>query len=155
MKISAINKLASHIEALRSNHLHPSFWLQCVWQTYKPNKSKLKNIRVHEGLGYVNFKTKLPETAYSIEQFLSLFTASNKQSVLVLKDIHHYLNNPKVISLQNYSIKECLWWRLFCDNVHCLNKIGDSGRIGKLITVFDTPLPEKQNYQIDSEFCQW
>lgn len=87
----------------------------------------------------------LQQANYSIEQFLSLFTSSNKQSAfLVLKDIHHHLDNPKVISLlKTIALKNIYDEDFFVTIFIVSTKLVIPVELEKLITVFDTPLPEK------------
>lgn len=149
VKIPAAKKLTSYIEALRPIIYIPTFDFNAFDKLISEINIST-NIKIYEyndGLGYVNFNTKLLVTSYSIEQFLSLFTTSNNLSAfLVLKDIHHHLYDPKVISL----LKTIALKNIYTENYSVTIFIVATKQIipvelEKLITVFDTPLPGKQD----------
>ena len=146
MKIPVINKLASYIEALRPIIYIPTFDFNAFDKLISQINQNSKIYEFNDGLGYVNFKTKLRETTYPIEQFLSLFTASKKESAfLVLKDIHHYLSNPKVISLlKTIALKNIYDEDYYVTIFIVSTKLVIPVELEKLITIFDSPLPEKQ-----------
>lgn len=160
MKLSAANRLVSYIEALRPIIYIPTSDFNAFDKLISQINQDSKIYEFNDGLGYVNFKSKLAETAYTIEQFLSLFTSSNKQSaLLVLKDIHHYLTNPKVISLlKTISLKNIYDDDYFVTIFIVSTKLIIPVELEKLITVFDTPLPVKheitsliEKFAIDNE----
>ncbi|MCK5717441.1 MAG: AAA family ATPase [Thiomargarita sp.] len=143
MKNNAINKLSSYVEALRPIIYIPTFDFNAFDELLKHINGDIKIYEFNEGLGYVNFDTKQSETAYSIEEFLSLFITSEKQSAfLVLKDIHHHLDNPKVLSL----LKSIALKNIYSDDFYITifivsTKLIIPIELEKLITVYDTPLP--------------
>jgi ATP-dependent 26S proteasome regulatory subunit len=143
MNGNAVNKLASYIEALRPIIYIPTFDFNSFDKLISSVQGNTKIYEYNEGSGYVNFETKQPETAYSIEEFLSLILAGeNQSSFLVLKDIHHHLNNAKVISL----LKSIALKNIYEDNFYTTifivsTKLIIPVELEKLITVFDTPLP--------------
>lgn len=61
----------------------------------------VKFMEYDNALGIVNFKTKVPEFECDLNQFLNsaLDSGYDNQTFIILKDIHDYLNDPKVISL--------------------------------------------------------
>ncbi|MBX2976245.1 MAG: AAA family ATPase [Ignavibacteriaceae bacterium] len=143
MKNNPKSKLASYIEALRPIIYIPTFDFNAFDKMIGEINETTKIYEFNDGLGYVNSKTKLPETNYSLEQFLSLFTSSDKQSAfVVLKDIHHHLNNPKVISLLKTISLKNIYDENFSVTIFIVaTKLVISVELEKLITVFDTPLP--------------
>ena len=97
---SSFSKLASYIEALRPIIYIPTFDFNAFDNLIEQIKDNYVVREFNEGLGYVNFKTKKIETKYSLDQFLALQTDYVPEpTFLLLKDIHHHLNDPKVISL--------------------------------------------------------
>ncbi|MCU7940965.1 MAG: AAA family ATPase, partial [gamma proteobacterium symbiont of Bathyaustriella thionipta] len=143
MNGNSVNKLSSYIEALRPIIYIPTFDFNAFDGLLSQVTGETKIYEFNEGSGYVNFKTKQPETAYSIEEFLSLFlTAVKETSFLVLKDIHHHLNNPKVISLLKSIALKNVYEEDFYVTVFIVStKLIIPVEIEKLVTVFDTPLP--------------
>ena len=157
MNTNAINKLSSYIEALRPIIYVPTFDFNAFDDLLKQINGDIKIYEFNEGLGYVNFETKQSETAYSIEEFLSLFISSEKQSAfIVLKDIHHQLNNPKVLSL----LKSIALKNIYDDDFYITvfivsTKLIIPVELEKLITVYDTPLPKQAEIiQIIKAFAQ-
>ncbi len=61
----------------------------------------VKLMEYDNALGIVNFETKTPEFECDLNQFLNsaLDSGYDNQTFIILKDIHDYLNDPKVISL--------------------------------------------------------
>ncbi len=148
MKNNSENKLSSYIEALRPIIYIPTFDFNAFDNLIEQIKgSSTKIYEFNEGLGYVNFKNKLPETAYTIEQFLSLFISSEQEAAfLVLKDIHHHLNNPKVVSLLKTIALKNIYDNNFYVTIFIVStRLVIPVELEKLITIFDTPLPNKND----------
>ena len=99
MKTPAADRLVSYIEALRPIIYVPTFDFHAFDELIGEISQNTKIYEFNDGLGYVNFKTKLPETAYTLEDFLSLFVTNQMSAFLLLKDVHNHLNDPKIISL--------------------------------------------------------
>lgn len=144
MNGNAINKLSSYIEALRPIIYIPTFDFNAFDSLLSKIQGDAKIYEFNEGLGYVNFKTKQSETAYSIEEFLSLFvTGNNQTSFLVLKDIHHHLNSPKVLSLLKSIALKNIYDDDFYTTIFIVStKLIIPVELEKFITVYDTPLPK-------------
>lgn len=156
MKISAINKLASYIEALRPIIYVPTFDFNAFDELLKQINSNINTYEFNEGLGYVNFATKQMETGYTIAEFLSLFISSEKQTAfIVLKDIHHQLNNPKVISLlKSIALKNIYTDDFYITTFIVATKLTIPVELENLITIYDTPLPtQKEIIQIIKVFA--
>ncbi len=144
MNGNAINKLSSYIEALRPIIYIPTFDFNAFDTLLSEIQGNAKIYEFNEGSGYVNFKTKQSETAYSIEEFLSLFVTGNSQtSFLVLKDIHHHLNSPKVLSLLKSIALKNIYDDDFYTTIFIVStKLIIPVELEKFITVYDTPLPK-------------
>lgn len=144
---SSLNKLASYIEALRPIIYIPTFDFNAFDKLIIQINTNYKIYEFNDGLGYINFKTKQSETTYSIEQFLHLFADTNNQpTLLILKDIHHHLNNPIVISLlKTIALKNIYDENYFVTIFIVSTKLVIPVELEKLITVFDTPLPETKD----------
>ena len=145
MKTSATDRLASYIEALRPIIYIPTFDFHAFDELISEVSSNTKIYEFNDGLGYVNFKSKQQETAYTLEEFLSLFVSAGNQSCfLVLKDIHYHFDNPKVISLlKTIALKNIYDDNFFVTVFIVSTQLVIPPELEKLVTVFDSPLPEK------------
>lgn len=145
MKTPATDRLASYIEALRPIIYIPTFDFHAFDELISEVSSNTKIYEFNDGLGYVNFKSKQQETAYTLEEFLSLFVSAGNQSCfLVLKDIHHHFDNPKVISLlKTIALKNIYDDNFFVTVFIVSTQLIIPPELEKLVTVFDSPLPEK------------
>ena len=141
MKIT--EKLASYIEALRPIIYIPTFDFYAFDEIIESVSLKAKIYEFNEGLGYVNFQTKKQETEYSLEEFLKLFMDSQNEDIfLVLKDIHNFLKEPKIVSL----LKSIAFRTMNEENYNVTlfivsTKLIIPTELEKLITIYDTPLP--------------
>ena len=141
--MNIIDKLSSYIEALRPIIYIPTFDFYAFDEIISKVSSNAKIYEYNEGLGSVDFITKNQNTEYTLEEFLNLFIeAQNGDIFLLLKDIHNFLDNPKIISLlksiafktmnkENYSVT------IFIVST----KLIIPTELEKLITIYDTPLP--------------
>lgn len=144
MSNSHKNKLASYIEALRPIIYVPTFDFNAFDRIIEEIQGSAKIYEFNEGLGHVNFKTKLSENTYSLEGFLSYIVETNEETFLVLKDIHHSLNNPKVISLLKTIALKTIYDEDFYVTIFIVStKLVIPLELEKLITIFDTTLPDK------------
>ncbi len=147
MTDNAVNLLASYVDALRPIIYINHFDFNAVDTLIR---QVVNNGEVHEyndAGGYVDFEYKNPKfynKTYDLETFLSAFyTDDSGENFLVLKDIHFYLDNPKIISL----IKSIALKNIYQDNFYTTIFIVDSKLIipeelTNLITVFDIPIPQ-------------
>src|SRR5574344_508111 len=153
--MNSVNRLKSYIEALR-----PILYIQTFdFYSFDNIISEISNnvdvYEYNEGLGYVNFRTKKQKSDYSLEQFLKLFQNQQKKQVyLLLKDIHKQLEDTKVISL----LKSIALRTMYEDNYNITvfivsTKLVIPMELEKLITIYDTPLPnENKIVEILSDF---
>jgi len=153
--MSAINRLTSYIEALRPILYIPTFDFYSFDNIISKISENEDIYEYNEGLGYVNFKTKKQESDYWLEQFLKLFQNQQKKQVyLLLKDIHKQLEDTKIISL----LKTIALRTMYEDNYNITvfivsTKLVIPMELEKLITIYDTPLPnENKIVEILSDF---
>ena len=154
--MSAINRLTSYIEALRPILYIPTFDFYSFDNIISKISENEDIYEYNEGLGYVNFKTKKQESDYSLEQFLKLFQTQQKKPVyLVLKDIHKQLEDTKIISL----LKTMAFRTMYEENYNITifivsTRLVISVELEKLITIYDTPLPnENKIIEIVDDFA--
>lgn len=144
MNENTINKLSSYIEALRPIIYIPTFDFKAIDKLLSKILNEALIYEYNDGLSYVNFRSKEQITPYSIVEFLSLFVVAQKQpAYIVLKDIHHHLNNPKVVSLlKSIALKNIYEEDYYITIFIVSTKLVIPVELEKLITVFDTPLPK-------------
>jgi ATP-dependent 26S proteasome regulatory subunit len=137
-----VNKLNSYIEALRPIIYFETHDFNAFDKLIESIKDNREIYEFNEGLGYIDFENKT-SSYYTIETFLSMFVNDYKNCFILLKDIHHHFNNPKVISLlktialKNISVEE------YNITIFLVStKLSIPLELEKLITVFDTPLPD-------------
>jgi len=143
MELNATQKLASYVDALRPIIYIHSFDFQAVDQLIA---SVSKGFAVHEyneADHDVDPITKAPKHDYSLNQFLTLFdTNEARKTFIVLKDVHHQLNNPEIIArLKSQALKtiykEDVYVTIFLVNTALVIP----PELENLITIFDIPLP--------------
>jgi len=141
-----IEKLVSYIEALRPIIYIPIFDFYSFDEVIGEISDKAKIYEFNEGLGYVNFKTKKQETEYSLEEFLKLFIDDQNSDIfLLLKDVHNLITEPKIISL----LKTIAFKTMNEDDYSVTTfivstKLVIPTELEKLITIYDTPLPNSR-----------
>lgn len=100
MKESAVNRLASYIDALHPiiyiNHFDSSVIDDAIIQVGQ----SAKFLEFNNALGAVDFKTKRAVHECDLENFLKLALdyGFEKNTFIILRDIHGELKNPKIIA---------------------------------------------------------
>ena len=157
MNYNSVNKLSSYVEALRPIIYIPTFDFEAFDDILLQVSEGIKIYEFNDGLGYVNFKTKNQETAYSLEEFLTLFATAEKQrAFLLLKDIHHHLNEPKIQSL----LKTIALKNIYNDDFYVTifivsTKLIIPVELEKLITVYEAPYPTREEIiEIINDFAK-
>ncbi|MEM7509477.1 MAG: AAA family ATPase [Bacteroidota bacterium] len=139
----AIQSLSAHIESLR-----PIIYIT-HFDTYAVDKyiKSLGLPNIHEyndAQGSIDFFTKQQEKEISLEDFLSSFDIETlDNTILVLKDIHHHLDNPEIISrLKRLALKhfydDDYYLSIFIVSTH----LHIPEELEKMVTVFNIPLPD-------------
>lgn len=144
MKRNTVNILASYIDALHPIIYINHFDFKVIDDAIAQVGEKVNCVEFNNALGLVDFKTKSPMHECNLEQFLKLTMDDGfeRETFLVLKDIHGELNNPKVIAL----LKKIAENTLYNDNYHVaiiiISEITVIPReLENYITVLDIPLP--------------
>ena len=143
--MNVVDKLSSYIEALRPILYIPTFDFNSFDNIIKDISSESKIYEFNEGLGYVNFETKNQETSYSLEEFLNLFLTEQTQPIyLVLKDVHNLIDNHKIISLLKTIALKTIYEDDYYVTIFIVStKLNIPTELEKLITIYDTPLPNR------------
>ena len=103
MSNHAVEQLASYVDALRPIIYINHFDFNAVDNLIEKVVNQGDVGEYNDADGFVDFRHKNPKfesDEYNLETVLSLFNSEDKvETFLVLKDIHHYLETPKVIAL--------------------------------------------------------
>lgn len=145
MQRNTVIKLASYVDALRPIIYINHFDFEMIDSEIKQLAGEqVKCVEYNNGLGLIDFKTKSPMLDCDLEQFLKLTMDDGfeRETFIVLKDVHDELNNPKIISL----LKRISDFNLYKDDYHCTIFIVSEvtvipKELETYITLFDFPLP--------------
>ena len=144
MRKSAEDILASYVDALRSIIYINHFDFLVIDELLKKIGQGVKFVEYNNALGALDFYTKEPKNEYDLESFLKtvMDEGFDHNMFIVLKDIHHEMNDIKIISL----LKRIAEDNLYRDNYSCTVFIVSSqivipAELENYITVFDIPLP--------------
>ena len=145
MKQRTKDILASYVDALRPIIYITHFDATLIDETLKDIG---KNVRIQEynnAFGAVDFYTKSPMLDCTLESFLrtTLDDGFEQETFLVLKDVHPFLEDNRVIAL----LKRIAENNLYRDNYQCTVFVIASQTVipvelENYITVFDIPLPD-------------
>ncbi|MDJ0661366.1 MAG: AAA family ATPase [Crocosphaera sp.] len=159
------NKLASYICALRPiiyiNHFDFSAVDALIQEVVKILPATPEIYEYNDAFGSVDFEWKNRQDyneTKDLPSFLSNFYEIEEESFLVLKDIHFYLENPKIIALLKAIALKTLNTKQEDFNTIIFivaSKLVIPTELEKLITVFDFPLLQQaQIAEIIEKFAQ-
>ncbi len=144
MKESAVNRLASYIDALHPiiyiNHFDSSVIDDAIIQVGQ----SAKFLEFNNALGAVDFKTKRAVHECDLENFLKLALdyGFEKNTFIILRDIHGELKNPKIIALLKMIAEKNLYLDNYNATIFIISEVTVIPReLENFITVFDVPLP--------------
>ena len=147
---TAKDKLSSYIEALRPIIYINHFDFQAVDELILKTSDGGKIFEFNNAYGEISFDGKHAKKDIDILAFLSAFDSDIKlhPSLLILKDIHNHLENPKVIA----SLKSIAFKRMYQDDFNVTIFIVSTRlvipvELEKLITIFDIPLPDQDEIE--------
>lgn len=156
MKKSSENLLASYIDALHPIIHINHFDFKVIDETLSSIGENVNIVEFNNALGIVDFKSKSPMMECSLEKFLLtvMDEGYEKQTFIVLKDIHNDLEDPKVLAL----LKRIAEDNLYRDNYNATifivsTKVVIPIELENYITVFDIQLPtNKEILEIINNF---
>lgn len=144
MKQSAVNSLASYIDALHPIIYINHFDFKVIDQALLRVGETAQIIEYNNALGLLDFHTKSPMKECTLEEFLKLTMDDGfeRDTFLVLKDIHGELNAPKIIALLKRIAENTLYIDDYYATVFIISEITVIPReLENYISVFDIPLP--------------
>lgn len=158
MRKNSKNLLSSYIDAM-----YPIIYMHdCDFRVaddiISSVASNMEIIEYNNALGSLNFFNKSQYSECTLEKFLrvALDNGFDGENLIVLKDIHHELNNPIIISL----IKRIAEYNSYNDKFHTIiiiisSKLVIPIEIESYITVFDIHLPNSDEIlKIIKEFIE-
>ena len=144
MNKSYQNLLASYIDALHSIIYINHFDFKVIDDTLSRIGENVNIIEYNNGLGIIDFYTKSPLMECTLDKFLLdvMDEGYDKETFIVLKDIHNELDNPKVIALLKRIAEDNLYRENYNATIFIISsKIVIPVELENYITVFDIPLP--------------
>jgi len=149
MKSSIIEKLQTYIDSHRPIIYMNHYDFNTVDLLIKEVSTDY-NYTINEfinGVGYVDFDTKIKNTDYGLEEFLGLFYGDS-DVFLVLKDIHNQLSNPDIVSKIKYLANR----HFYNPNVNLIIFIVSSTvvipkELEHLITLFEIESPDEEEIE--------
>ena len=144
MKRSAVNMLASYIDALHPIIYINHFDFKVIDDAISRVGKDVKCIEFNNALGVVDFYTKSPMKECDLEQFLKLTMDDGfeQETYIVLKDVHRELDSPKIVSLLKRIAENNLYNDSYSATIFILSETTVIPKeLENYITVFDIPLP--------------
>lgn len=144
MKRSTVNSLSSYIDALHPIIYINHFDFKVIDEAIAAVGESVKCVEFNNALGLVDFNTKSPMQECDLENFLKLTMDDGfeKDTFIVLKDVHGELNDPKIIALLKKIAENNLYNVNYSSTIFILSEITViPPELENFITVFDIPLP--------------
>ena len=144
MRESAVHVLASYIDALHPIIYINHFDFKVIDDAIACVGRDVKCLEFNNALGLIDFRTKCPMYECDLEGFLEMTMDDGfeKDTFLILKDVHNELNNPRVISLLKRIAENNLYNENYNATIFILTEITVIPQeLENYITVFDIPLP--------------
>ncbi len=144
MKRSTVNILSSYVDALHAiiyiNHFDFKVIDEAIFQAGR----NVRFMEYNNALGMIDFKNKNPMLECDLEHFLGLVMDEGfeKETFIILKDVHGELKNPRIIALLKRIAENNLYNDSYSATIFILSEIVVIPKeLEDYITVFDIPLP--------------
>lgn len=148
--------LASYVDALHPIIYINHFDFKVIDDTLLSIGKDAKIIEYNNALGIVDFKTKSPMMECSLDKFLleAMDQGYETETFIVLKDIHNFLEDPKIIALLKRIAENNLYRESYSATIFIISsKVVIPTELENYITVFDIPLPtNKEILEIINNF---
>lgn len=144
MKKSYENVLSSYIDALHPIIYINHFDFNTIDEILLNIGQDVKFIEYNNALGLIDFKTKSQMYECDLEKFLlnALDEGYEQETFIILKDVHNYLENSKVIALLKRISENNLYRENYSATIFIVSsKLVIPNELENYITVFDIPLP--------------
>lgn len=144
MKRSTKDMLASYVDALRPIIYINHFDFKVIDEAIADIGRNVKCVEFNNALGMVNFHTKSPMMECDLEHFLKLTMDDgfDRETYIILKDVHGELNTPKIVALLKRIAENNLYNNNFTATIFVLSETRVIPKeLEDYITIFDFPLP--------------
>ncbi|WP_172195831.1 AAA family ATPase [Saccharibacillus qingshengii] len=143
MRTSMLSKLESYVDALRTIIYIHYFDFDKIDSLISEISDDVSVYEFNNADGYVDFDTKLSKGDYTLEQFLEfLDEPGNDPSFIVLKDVHHLLEEPVIVArLKSIAAKNMHHEDFHCTVFIVSSKLVIPTELSPYITLLDVLLP--------------
>ena len=148
MIITPKRMLSSYIEALRPIIYINHFDFHVIDKILLDIGYNVNFIEYNNALGIINFKTKAPQIECTLPQFLKMVMDEgfDKETFIILKDIHNYLKDPEIISLLKRISENNLYNENYSATIFIISStVIIPTELENYITVLDIPLPTEED----------
>ncbi len=152
MKENTIGILASYVDALHPIIYIKHFDYKIIDDAINALCDNTNCIEYNNALGIVNFKTKAPELDCDLEKFLvlNMDEGYEKETFIILKDVHEQLQNPRIISLLRRISEDNLYREGYRTTIFIISPVVViPPELEHYITIYDLPLPNAD--EIDTQ----
>lgn len=143
--------LASYVDALHPIIYINHFDFKVIDDAIAQVGANVRFVEYNNALGLINFQNKSPMKECDLEGFLKLTMDDGfeRETFIVLKDIHVELQNPRIIALLKRIAENNLYKDNYSATVFIISEIVVIPReLENYITVFDIPLPSENEILI-------
>lgn len=145
MKRSSVNILSSYVDALHPIIYIDHFDFKVIDDAIAQVGKNVKFVEFNNALGIIDFRNKSPMLEEcSLEHFLRLVMDDGfeRETFIILKDVHGELRDPKIIALLKRIAENNLYRDNYSATIFILSEVIVIPReLEDYITVFDIPLP--------------
>lgn len=145
MQKNAVDILTSYVDALHPIIYINHFDFKVIDDVISKISEKAKKVEFNNALGFVDFQDKHPMLEASLESFLkqTMDYGFDRETFVILKDVHNELKNPKVIALLKKIAEDNVYREGYRETVFIVSEVlVIPEELENLITIFDVPLPD-------------
>lgn len=145
MKRNIVSILASYVDSLHPILYVNHFDYHVIDEVIAEIAQGANCVEYNNALGIVGFENKEPQHECNLEEFLELVREEGfeRETFIILKDIHNELHNPKVISLLRRISEDNLYRDNYSATIFILSPVVViPEELENYITIYDFPLPE-------------
>lgn len=147
MKRNTVDMLASYVDALHPIIYINHFDFKVIDEALSQVGKNVKFVEFNQALGMVDFQNKSPMMECDLEKFLKLTMDDGfeRETFIVLKDVHEELRNPKIIALLKRIAENNLYNDRYNASIFIFSEnVVIPRELENYITVFDIPLPSME-----------
>lgn len=145
MQKNAVDILTSYVDALHPIIYVNHFDFKVIDETISKVSEKAKKVEFNNALGFVDFMDKHPMHEVSLENFLKqvMDYGFDKETFVILKDVHQELKNPKIIALLKKIAEDNVYREGYQETVFIISEsLVIPEELENFITIFEVPLPD-------------